>query len=76
MAEHPSHDKNEGKHRRRKVEKSCVAFLLYDPGWCVHKSDVQNKWDDNTRHTRSRNRSDARSEQSSTMISTKIISRQ
>ena len=21
------------KHRRRKVEKSCVTFLLYDPGW-------------------------------------------
>ena len=35
-------------HRRRKVdEKSCVRFLLCDPGWCVHKSDVQNKWDDN-----------------------------
>ena len=34
------------KHRRRKVEKSCVTFLLCDPGWCVHKSDVQNKWDD------------------------------
>ena len=35
---------------------SCVTFLLCDPGWCVHKSDVQNKWDcdDNThthRHT-------------------------
>ena len=28
------------KHRRRKVEKSCVTFLLCDPGWCVHKSDV------------------------------------
>ena len=32
-----------------------VAFLLCDPGWCVHmsyrnvKSDVQNKLDDNTR---------------------------
>ena len=22
--------------------------ILCDPGWCVHKSDVQNKWDDNT----------------------------
>ena len=44
----PSRDKNVGKHRRRKVEKSCVAFLLYDPGWYVHKSYVQNKWDDNT----------------------------
>ena len=42
------HDKNLGKRRRRKVEKSCVIFLLRDPGWCVHKSDVQNKWDCNT----------------------------
>ena len=25
-----------------------MTFLLYGPGWCVHKSDVQNKWDDNT----------------------------
>ena len=24
--------------------------ILCDPGWCVRKSDVQNKWDDNT-HT-------------------------
>ena len=31
-------------------EKSCVTFLLCDPGWYVHKPDVQNKWDDNT-HT-------------------------
>ena len=22
--------------------------ILCDPGWCVHKSDVQNKWDDKT----------------------------
>ena len=34
-----------------KVEKSCVTFLLWDPGWCVHKSDVQNIWDDNTQHS-------------------------
>ena len=27
-----------------------MTFLLCDPGWCVHNSDVQNKWDDNT-HT-------------------------
>ena len=34
------------------MDKSCVTFLLCDPGWCVHKSDVQSKWDDNTRtHT-------------------------
>ena len=33
------------------MEKSCATFLC-DPGWCVHKSDVQNKWDDNT-HTHS-----------------------
>ena len=49
----PSHDKNEGKHRRKKVEKSCVTFLLCDPGWYVHRPDVQNKWDDKT-HTRER----------------------
>ena len=24
-----------------------MTLLLCDPGWCVHKSDVQNKWDDN-----------------------------
>ena len=23
--------------------------VLFDPGWCVHKSDVQNKWNDDTR---------------------------
>ena len=28
-----------------------MTFLLCDSGWCVHKSDVQNKWDDNTKHT-------------------------
>ena len=49
----PSRDKSQGKHRRSKVgEKSCVTFILCDPGWYVHKSDVQNKWDDNTqKHT-------------------------
>ena len=49
----PSRDKSQGKHRRRKVgEKSCATFLLCDPGWYVHKSDIQNKWDDNTlKHT-------------------------
>ena len=25
-----------------------MTFLLCDPGWCVHKRDVQDKWDDNT----------------------------
>ena len=31
----PSRDKTQGKHRRKKVdEKSCVTFLLCDPGWC------------------------------------------
>ena len=45
----PSRDKNEGKHRRRKVEKSWVTFLLCDPGWCVHKSDLnKKKGDDKT----------------------------
>ena len=28
-----------------------MTFLLFDPGWCVHKSDVQNKCNDNTRTT-------------------------
>ena len=46
----PSREKNEGNHRRRKVEKSCLTILLCDPGWYVHKADIQNKWDDNT-HT-------------------------
>ena len=46
----PSRDKNQGKHRRKKVKRSCVTSLLCDPGSCVHKSDVQNKWDGNT-HT-------------------------
>ena len=46
----PSRDENHGKHRKRKVEKSCATFLLCDPGWCVYKSDVHDKWDDNT-HT-------------------------
>ena len=47
----PSREKNEGKHRRRKVdEKSCVTFLLCDSGWYVPKPDVQNKWKDNS-HT-------------------------
>ena len=30
------------------MRKNCDNFPLCDPGWCVHKSDVQNKWDDNT----------------------------
>ena len=46
----PSRDNN-CKHSRRKVEKSCLTFLMCDPGWCVHKSDVQIKWDDNIQHT-------------------------
>ena len=42
---------NSGKHHRRKVEeKLCVTFLLCDPGWYVHKPDVQNKWYDNITH--------------------------
>ena len=49
----PSRKKIQGRHRRRKVEKSCVTFLLCDPGWYVHKPDVQNKWDDNTQTTAS-----------------------
>ena len=35
----PSREKNEGMHRRRKVdEKSCVAFLLCDPGWYIQQN--------------------------------------
>ena len=31
----PSREKNEGTHRGKKVDgKSCVTFLLCDPGWC------------------------------------------
>ena len=30
------------------VEKLCVTFLLCDPDWFIHKSDVQNKWNGNT----------------------------
>ena len=26
-----------------------MTFLLCDPGWYVHKPDVQNKWEDKTR---------------------------
>ena len=29
-----------------------MPFLLCDHGWCVHKSDVQNKWDHSTQHRR------------------------
>ena len=49
----PPREKNKSKHRRRKVDKkSCVTFLLCDPDWFVHKPDVQNKWEENTRtHT-------------------------
>ena len=50
MAE-PFSRENEGKHRRRKVDKSCLTSLLRDPGWYVHKPDVQNEWDDNTQHS-------------------------
>ena len=51
MAESLSRENLRQAHRRRKVdEKSCVAFLLCDPGWYVHKPGVQNKWEENT-HT-------------------------
>ena len=39
---------------RKKVDEKyilCDTLLLCDPGWCVHKSDVQNNWDDNTHTT-------------------------
>ena len=41
----------EGRWRRKQKKNSSVAFLLCDPGWCVHvltkgiKYDVQKKWD-------------------------------
>ena len=38
-----SREKNSGKHRRRKVEKSRVTFLLGDPDWYVHTPDIQDK---------------------------------
>ena len=35
----PSREKNQGTHRRKKVdEKSCVTFLLCDPGWYVQRT--------------------------------------
>ena len=53
----PSREKNKGMYRRRKVdEKSSVAFLLCDPGWYVHKPDVQNKKDDKTENTHTHTR--------------------
>ena len=39
----PSGEKNEGKHRRRKVDEKLVTLFLRDPGWYVHKPDVQNR---------------------------------
>ena len=35
----PSREKNQGMHRRKKMdEKSCVTFLLCDPGWYVQRT--------------------------------------
>ena len=35
----PSREKYKGTHRRKKVdEKSCVTFLLCDPGWYVQRA--------------------------------------
>ena len=43
----PSREKNEGTHRRRKVdEKSCVT-----PAGTSNEPDVQNEWEENTQHT-------------------------
>ena len=39
----PSLEKNQSKHRRRKVEKFCVTFLLCDPDWCVHSLTSRKK---------------------------------
>ena len=33
------------------MEKYCAIFLLCDPGWYVHKPNVQYKWDGNTHTT-------------------------
>ena len=42
-----SREKNQGKHRRRKVdEKTCVA-----PAGTSNNPDVQNKWEENTHNT-------------------------
>ena len=53
-----SRDKNYGKHRRRKVEKSCATFLLCDPVRYVHKSDVQKNWDNTHTHASSKLQTD------------------
>ena len=48
----PSREKNKGTHRRKKVdEKSCVTFLLCDPAGTSNELDVQNEWEENTKHT-------------------------
>ena len=39
---------NPSRTSQRKVEKSCVIFLLCDPGWYVCKPYAQNKWEENT----------------------------
>ena len=48
----PFRDTHYRKHRsRRKVEKSCVTFRLFHPGWCVHVSNVQIEWNGKTHTT-------------------------
>ena len=47
----PSRDKNQGTHRRRKVdEKTCVASSCVTPAGTSNELDVQNGWEENT-HT-------------------------
>ena len=46
MAESFSREKS----RQAPQKEGEEILLLCDPGWYVHKPDVQNKWDDNT-HT-------------------------
>ena len=53
MAESFSREKLRHAPQKEKVdEKSCVTFLLCDPGWYV-QLDVQNKWEENTHHVTS-----------------------
>ena len=49
-AESFSREKSRQAPQKEGREVLCETFLLRNPGWCVHKSDVQNKWDNNT-HT-------------------------
>ena len=47
----PSRDKNQGKHRSRRKEKSCVTFLLSDPGRCGASTSLTSRINGMTTHT-------------------------